>query len=40
MGLAIPFIFMLNELLVIKHEENIERLWKGTESRMGQGRPG
>jgi glycerol-3-phosphate acyltransferase PlsY len=38
-----PFILfsaVITGLIVIKHNGNIERLWKGTESKMGQGRPG
>jgi glycerol-3-phosphate acyltransferase PlsY len=38
-----PFILfsvVITGLIVIKHKGNIERLWKGTESKMGQGRPG
>jgi glycerol-3-phosphate acyltransferase PlsY len=26
----------VTSLIVIKHKGNIERLWKGTESKMGQ----
>ena len=36
------FIFSLvvSTLIWIKHKDNIVRLWKGTESKIGQGRPG
>lgn len=34
------FSVVVTGLIVIKHKGNIERLWKGTESKMGQGRPG
>lgn len=34
------FSVVVSGLIVIKHKGNIERLWKGTESKMGQGRPG
>ncbi len=33
------FSVLMTVLIVIKHKENIERLWKGTERKMGQGRP-
>jgi glycerol-3-phosphate acyltransferase PlsY len=33
------FSVLVTALIVIKHKENIERLWNGTESKMGQGRP-
>jgi glycerol-3-phosphate acyltransferase PlsY len=36
----ISFAVVVTGLIVIKHKGNIERLWKGTESKMGQGRPG
>lgn len=36
----ILFSAVVSGLIVIKHKGNIERLWKGTESKMGQGRPG
>ncbi len=36
----IIFSVIVSGLIVIKHKGNIERLWKGTESKMGQGRPG
>jgi glycerol-3-phosphate acyltransferase PlsY len=36
----VSFAVMVTGLIVIKHKGNIERLWKGTESRIGQGRPG
>ena len=32
------FSVLVTALIVIKHKGNIERLWKGTESKMGQGR--
>jgi glycerol-3-phosphate acyltransferase PlsY len=35
----IIFSVIVSGLIVIKHKGNIERLWKGTESKMGQGRP-
>ena len=38
-----PFILfsvVVSGLVLLKHKGNIERLWKGTESKMGQGRPG
>ncbi|MCS6303955.1 MAG: glycerol-3-phosphate 1-O-acyltransferase PlsY [Nitrospira sp.] len=35
----ILFSAVVSGLIVIKHKGNIERLWKGTESKMGQGRP-
>lgn len=35
----ISFSVLVTGLIVIKHKGNIERLWKGTESKMGQGRP-
>jgi len=34
------FSLVVSGLIVIKHKGNIERLWEGTESKMGQGRPG
>ncbi len=34
------FAVLVTGLIVVKHRGNIERLWKGTESKMGQGRPG
>jgi glycerol-3-phosphate acyltransferase PlsY len=34
------FSLVVSGLIVIKHKGNIERLRKGTESKMGQGRPG
>jgi acyl phosphate:glycerol-3-phosphate acyltransferase len=34
------FAVVVTAFIVIKHKGNIERLWKGTESKMGQGRPG
>ena len=39
-GAFIIFSVIVSGLIVIKHKGNIERLWKGTESKMGQGRPG
>lgn len=36
----VSFAVVVTGLIVIKHKENIERLWKGTESKMGQGRSG
>ena len=36
----IIFSLVISGLIVIKHKGNIERLWKGTESKIGQGRPG
>lgn len=36
----IIFSVIVSGLIVIKHKGNLERLWKGTESKMGQGRPG
>jgi glycerol-3-phosphate acyltransferase PlsY len=35
----VSFAVLVTGLIVIKHKGNIERLWKGTESKMGQGRP-
>ncbi len=32
----VSFAVVVTGLIVIKHKENIERLWKGTESKMGQ----
>ena len=34
------FALVVSGLIWIKHKDNIVRLWKGTESRIGQGRPG
>lgn len=34
------FSVAISGLIVIKHKGNIERLWNGTESKMGQGRSG
>lgn len=34
------FSLAVSGLIMIKHKGNMERLWKGTESKMGQGRPG
>jgi len=39
-GPFILFSLIVTALIVIRHKGNIERLWKGTESKMGQGRPG
>ncbi|HWF62371.1 MAG TPA: glycerol-3-phosphate 1-O-acyltransferase PlsY [Nitrospira sp.] len=36
----VSFSILVTGLIVVKHKGNIERLWKGTESKMGQGRPG
>jgi glycerol-3-phosphate acyltransferase PlsY len=36
----VSFAALVTGLIVVKHKGNIERLWKGTESKMGQGRPG
>jgi glycerol-3-phosphate acyltransferase PlsY len=36
----VSFAVVVTGLIVIKHKGNIERLWKGTESKMGQGRSG
>ena len=36
----ISFAVVVTGLIVVKHKGNIERLWKGTESKVGQGRPG
>ena len=32
------FSVLVTSLIVIRHKGNIERLWNGTESKMGQGR--
>jgi glycerol-3-phosphate acyltransferase PlsY len=32
----VSFAVVVTGLIVIKHKENIERLWKGTESKMGE----
>ena len=34
------FAMIVSGLIWIKHKDNIVRLWKGTESKIGQGRPG
>lgn len=34
------FSLIVSTLIWIKHKDNIVRLWKGTESMIGQGRPG
>ncbi|MBU6481889.1 MAG: glycerol-3-phosphate 1-O-acyltransferase PlsY [Nitrospirae bacterium] len=34
------FSLVVSTLVWIKHKDNIARLWKGTESKIGQGRPG
>lgn len=31
------FSFVVSVLIIVKHKGNIERLWKGTESKIGQG---
>jgi len=36
----VSFALVVTGLIVMKHKANIERLWNGTESKMGQGRPG
>ena len=36
----IVFSFVISGLIVIKHKGNIERLWQGTESKIGQSRSG
>ena len=36
----IIFSLVISGLIVMKHRGNIERLWKGTESKIGQGRSG
>ncbi|MBX3303518.1 MAG: glycerol-3-phosphate 1-O-acyltransferase PlsY [Nitrospira sp.] len=36
----VSFAVVVTGLIVVKHKGNIERLWNGTESKMGQGRPG
>lgn len=36
----VSFAVLVTGLIVIKHKGNIDRLWKGTESKMGQGRSG
>lgn len=36
----ILFSIVVSALIVVKHKGNIERLWKGMESKIGQGRPG
>jgi glycerol-3-phosphate acyltransferase PlsY len=36
----ILFSLAVSGLIVVKHKGNIERLWKRTESKMGQSRPG
>lgn len=36
----VSFAVVVTGLIVVKHKGNIERLWDGTESKMGQGRPG
>ena len=36
----VSFAVVVTGLIVVKHKGNIERLWKGTESKMGQGRSG
>ena len=39
-GAFVSFSVLVTGLIVVKHKGNIDRLWKGTESKMGQGRPG
>jgi glycerol-3-phosphate acyltransferase PlsY len=39
-GEFVLFSVLVSGLIVLKHKENIARLWNGTESKMGQGRPG
>jgi glycerol-3-phosphate acyltransferase PlsY len=34
------FSLVVSTLIWVKHKDNIVRLWKGTESKIGQGRPG
>jgi acyl phosphate:glycerol-3-phosphate acyltransferase len=34
------FSLIVSALIWFKHKDNIVRLWKGTESKIGQGRPG
>ena len=34
------FSLVVSTLVWIKHKDNIARLWKGTESKIGRGRPG
>jgi glycerol-3-phosphate acyltransferase PlsY len=36
----IIFSLVISGLIVMKHRGNIERLWKGTESKIGQSRSG
>lgn len=36
----VSFAVVVTGLIVMKHKGNIERLWNGTESKMGQGRSG
>jgi glycerol-3-phosphate acyltransferase PlsY len=38
-GAFILFSLVISGLIVVKHKGNIERLCKGTESKIGQGRP-
>ena len=35
----LAFAVLVTSLIVVKHRGNIERLWNGTESKMGQRRP-
>lgn len=35
----VSFAALVTSLIVVKHRANIERLWNGTESKMGQRRP-
>ena len=39
-GPFLLFSLLVTGLIVVKHKDNIARLVKGTESKMGQGRPG
>ena len=39
-GAFIVFSLVISGLIVIKHKGNIERLWKGTENKIGQSRSG
>jgi len=36
----ISFALLVTGLIVVKHKGNIERLWNGTESKIGQSKPG
>jgi glycerol-3-phosphate acyltransferase PlsY len=37
---VLVFSLVVSTLIWVKHKDNIVRLWKGTESKIGQGRPG